>query len=160
MKLLSVEVAEWIEHLGPHSGDRWFESGPPVFAKIADFFMIFVIYSRPGPGRGMAGNSLNSKAAVLWALDTRYHILVKSLIVYVVSAETQCFNFWSWYQCCQNFQFYLNLVWFLLRMQKISFVFKSKHFWVKCSWKLQLLTFNQNFTKWFKSWLHCQTQLY
>ena len=68
--------------------------------------------------------------------------------------------FWSWYQCCQNFQFYLNLVWFLLRMQKISFVFKSKLFWVKCSWKLQLLTFNQNLTKWFKSWLHCQTQLY
>ena len=27
-----------------HPGDRWFESGPPVFAKDADFFMIFEVY--------------------------------------------------------------------------------------------------------------------
>ena len=27
-----------------HPGDRWFESGPPVFAKNADFFMVLEDY--------------------------------------------------------------------------------------------------------------------
>ena len=33
------------------AGDRWFESRREHFAKKVDYFMIFAIYSRPGPGR-------------------------------------------------------------------------------------------------------------
>ena len=46
MNLLSVEVAEWLEHLGPHPGDRWFDSWRGLFAEKLDYFMIFEVYLR------------------------------------------------------------------------------------------------------------------
>ena len=46
MNLLSVEVAEWLEHLGPHPGDRWFDSRRGLFAEKLDYFMIFGVYLR------------------------------------------------------------------------------------------------------------------
>ena len=49
-----------------HAGDRWFESGRSHFAEKRDYFMRFEVYSRPEPGRGLAGNSGNSNAADLW----------------------------------------------------------------------------------------------
>ena len=35
-----------VSALTNNAGDRWFESGLPVFAKNADFFMIFEVYLR------------------------------------------------------------------------------------------------------------------
>ena len=52
-----------------HPGDRWF-----------NFFMIFEVYSRPEPGRSLAGISRNSNVAVLW-----YYL--KTLMLILVAFE-------------------------------------------------------------------------
>ena len=44
--MLSVNVAEWLEHLGPHPGDRWFDPRRGLFAEKIDYFMIFGVYLR------------------------------------------------------------------------------------------------------------------
>ena len=41
-----------VSALATHPGDRWFESELPVFAKNADFFMIFEVYLRSMIDRG------------------------------------------------------------------------------------------------------------
>ena len=54
-KFTSVEVAEWLEHLGPHPGDRWFDSRRGLFAEKSEYFMIFEIYLQSDSDCKLAG---------------------------------------------------------------------------------------------------------
>ena len=55
-----------VRAFGCGSGDRWFESVPLVFAKNADFFMVFEVNLRSGPDRSLAGKLLIQNPADLW----------------------------------------------------------------------------------------------
>ena len=39
-------MAEWLEHLEPYLGDRWFDSRRGLFAEKSEYFMIFEVYLR------------------------------------------------------------------------------------------------------------------
>ena len=74
--MLSVEVAEWLEHLGPHPGDRWFDPRRRSFAKKVEYFMIIVVYLPPGPG-GKGGNVTKEFKLVL---ESAYYLVSMSLV--------------------------------------------------------------------------------
>ena len=62
VNLLSVEVAEWLEHLGPYLGDRWFDSRRGLFAEKSEYFMIFEIYLQSDSDCKLAGVSIEFKS--------------------------------------------------------------------------------------------------
>ena len=72
--------------------------------------MIFVIYSRPEPGRGLAGNQKIQKAAVLW-LPRNFET---SHLEFVVSVKKRHQGF----QCFESTK-YLNAIFEMLRFQII-----------------------------------------
>ena len=57
------------------AGDRWFESRREHFAKKVDYFMIFAIYSRPGPGR--EGGNVTKEFKLV--LESAYNLCKRTL---------------------------------------------------------------------------------